>query len=357
MAERVRTKKAGAASGEKQRGASAEEASVEIDTSTAIGNLPPIRPYRGTQTGTGKKMKPLRVKKSKPRDRFSKLFAEFETKPAPEKKKKRRVADEDEEETRFSVIRERMRLQVETPEQIRAMCELLSESIAGGGLGLSSSKGPLHHDGDGNPVPSRAAARDELLSLAGALRDHPGTTIELILAGALSEFSDDETDLMTSMSLAADRPINWNVLGLSAANREHAFRQLRASDHAAAHGARVVALTLPHGTRISRHEERHLSGATRTILADRGFLLFLGAVLIGGSIYMQNVSTFALHVRDAGYSNAVYGGLQALNGLIVVFLELPIAAWTGRRSRTGMVALGSLLIGSAFASLTVTQPC
>jgi hypothetical protein len=64
-------------------------------------------------------------------------------------------------------------------------------------------------------------------------------------------------------------------------------------------------------------------------------LLFLGAVLIGAAIYMQNISTFALHVRDAGFSNAAYGGLEALNGVIVVVLELPM-----------------LLTGLAFASLT-----
>ncbi len=115
----------------------------------------------------------------------------------------------------------------------------------------------------------------------------------------------------------------------------------------------ISLIALPHGTRTSRHEERHLQGATRTILADRGFLLFLGAILIGAAIYMQNVSTFPLHVRAAGFSTSVYGGLQALNGVIVVLLELPITAWTGRRSRTRMVALGSLLIGVSFATLTV----
>ena len=60
---------------------------------------------------------------------------------------------------------------------------------------------------------------------------------------------------------------------------------------------------------------------------------------------MQNVSTFPLHVQAAGYSTSVYGALQALNGVIVVLLELPITSWTGRRSRTRMIALGTLLIG------------
>ncbi|HET8526233.1 MAG TPA: MFS transporter [Actinomycetota bacterium] len=149
--------------------------------------------------------------------------------------------------------------------------------------------------------------------------------------------------------------IGWACgLALGGLLADRSFGYLFVGDAATSAAFGVISLVaLPHGTRTSRHEERHLSGATRTILADRGFLLFLGSILIGGSIYMQNVSTFALHVRDAGYSNAVYGALQALNGAIVVFLELPIAAWTGRRSRTHMVALGGVLIGAAFASLTV----
>jgi N-acyl-D-aspartate/D-glutamate deacylase len=135
-------------------------------------------------------------------------------------------------------------------EQIVAMAQLLREACAAGGLGFSTSQAPTHNDGDGDPVPSRAATRAELKSLATAVRKVEGTTVELILAGCLNGFNDDEIALMADMSVFARRPVNWNVLGVSAAHPEAFERQLHASDVAAERGGRVAALTLPHSTKI-----------------------------------------------------------------------------------------------------------
>lgn len=134
--------------------------------------------------------------------------------------------------------------------QVERMVGLLHESMAAGALGLSTSRAPTHNDGSGQPVPSRAADDDEFLALARAVRDHDGTTLELILAGCINGFTPAEVDLMTKMSLAANRPVNWNVLGVSVLNAQRVEDQLAASSVAGERGARVVALTLPHAMRI-----------------------------------------------------------------------------------------------------------
>ncbi|MFI8180773.1 D-aminoacylase [Actinacidiphila glaucinigra] len=132
-----------------------------------------------------------------------------------------------------------------SPEQLDRMLRLFHESMEAGGWGLSTTQSSTHSDGDGRPVASRHARPAELLALSRAVGEHEGTQIEAIVAGCLDTFSDDEIDLFVDMSVAAGRPLNWNVLTVDSAVPERVPRQLQASERARKAGGRVVALTMP----------------------------------------------------------------------------------------------------------------
>jgi N-acyl-D-aspartate/D-glutamate deacylase len=132
-----------------------------------------------------------------------------------------------------------------TPAQVDEMTALLGECIEAGGLGFSTTLSFTHSDGDGEPVASRWASRDEVLALCAAIRSHEGTTLEYVTDGCLRGFRPDEVELMADMTLAARRPLNWNVLTIDSKEPERYREQLAANESAAARGGRSVALTMP----------------------------------------------------------------------------------------------------------------
>ncbi len=128
-------------------------------------------------------------------------------------------------------------------EQIAAMQRLLAESLDAGGLGFSSSWARTHNDANGDPVPSRAATREELLAFCETTGEHEGTTLEFI--PAVGGFEEEHLQLMADMSRTANRPLNWNVLVPNAGRAEYAWEMLGAGDYAAERGGKVLALTVP----------------------------------------------------------------------------------------------------------------
>lgn len=129
-----------------------------------------------------------------------------------------------------------------TAEEIAAMQALLRQSIAAGGLGFSSTISTTHSDADGQPVPSRHASEEELLALAAVVSEFPGTTLEFLPGPGL--FEEKTYDLLTRLSLAARRPLNWNAIIPNAQSPEVYRSQVAAGDYAAARGARVVGLVM-----------------------------------------------------------------------------------------------------------------
>jgi N-acyl-D-aspartate/D-glutamate deacylase len=137
--------------------------------------------------------------------------------------------------------------QVATTEQIAAMRAELARALDAGALGFSFTQSSSHSDGDGEPVASRWATPEELVAMAEETGEHAGTTLEGIVQGCLDQFSDDEIELLSTLSASADRPLNWNVLTIDSREPDRVPRQLGAGDRARELGGRLVALTMPVG--------------------------------------------------------------------------------------------------------------
>jgi N-acyl-D-aspartate/D-glutamate deacylase len=127
-----------------------------------------------------------------------------------------------------------------TPEELDTMVALLRRSLAEGGMGLSTSTSVSHSDHNGDPVPSRWASEEELIALARAVRDYPGTWLEIV--PGVGPYTERETRIVTEMSLAAQRPINWNAIFIAVDRKSLIDSQLEMSRHAAERGAKAWGL-------------------------------------------------------------------------------------------------------------------
>ena len=141
---------------------------------------------------------------------------------------------------RRSVLGEEATTRTATADEIEQMRVLLGDALAGGALGFSSSGTTTHHDGNGDPVPSRLADEDEILALCEVVGRYEGTQLSTIPC-AFTDFEERHARLMASMSRVAQRPLNWNLLVVD----DHTENRLAMGDYAAAHGGRVLALSYP----------------------------------------------------------------------------------------------------------------
>ena len=141
------------------------------------------------------------------------------------------------------VMGERSVGEAASDQELQAMKDLLAESIEAGGLGFSSSWAKTHNDAEGDAVPSRHASEHELVELCSVLRNTGAVALEFI--PTVERFDQDVYQLLTDMSVAADRPLNWNVIFANARQSDAIEEKLQASNYAARQGGRVIALTAP----------------------------------------------------------------------------------------------------------------
>ena len=83
--------------------------------------------------------------------------------------------------------------------------------------------------------------------------------------------------------------------------------------------------------------------AWRVLRHDRKLHQMLGANLAMGLVFVQMISTFGLHVTRLGFPLTDYGLLVSLNGVLVVFCELPLTTFTRRFPSRRVIAVGYLI--------------
>ena len=134
--------------------------------------------------------------------------------------------------------------EVASPTELVAMEAMLDQALREGGLGFSTTTSATHNDFEGQPVPSRWAAREEFLALARVVARHEGTGLEMLPD---LDFPPGVPELLADFSVAGQRAVNWNVLMVNGRSDAEAAaaRQLAVSDLARARGGEVIALMAP----------------------------------------------------------------------------------------------------------------
>jgi len=80
---------------------------------------------------------------------------------------------------RYFVLDDAAAERAATAAEVERMAGLVREGMHAGALGFSTSQAPTHFGGDGKPVPSRCAEDEEVLALAGVLREFGRGMIEI----------------------------------------------------------------------------------------------------------------------------------------------------------------------------------
>jgi MFS family permease len=110
----------------------------------------------------------------------------------------------------------------------------------------------------------------------------------------------------------------------------------------------VAWFALPRGVR-GQPNNASWAEALHVLRRDHKLHQVLLANFAIGLVFFQVASTFGLHVTRLGFSAATYGAIVSLNGVLVVFFELPLTTITRRFPARRAMAAGYLLCGIGFA--------
>lgn len=93
-----------------------------------------------------------------------------------------------------------------------------------------------------------------------------------------------------------------------------------------------------------------------SVLKDRRFICFLIAMLPIELVFFQSLAAMPLFlVRGLHFTEAGFGGLLAINTVIIILVEVPLNSAMSEWSHRHSLALGALLVGAGFGALVFVK--
>ncbi len=125
------------------------------------------------------------------------------------------------------------------PDEIERMRDALRAAMREGALGFSSSPLDIHVAHDGREVPSNFAAPDELIALAGVLREFAPASLEFIPRSFVEGYSPEDRELVLEMARRSGCGVELNTLASLPANPQSWRQSMDFAHEAAEQGLEV----------------------------------------------------------------------------------------------------------------------
>lgn len=95
-------------------------------------------------------------------------------------------------------------------------------------------------------------------------------------------------------------------------------------------------------------------GALGHVLGNRPFMVFTTASLMIGIVFNQSFSSLPLYMERAGITPDIYGRVMAVNGVMIVIGQMPLADRLSQVNRATALIVGALLLGLGFGLKAAT---
>ena len=110
----------------------------------------------------------------------------------------------------------------------------------------------------------------------------------------------------------------------------------------------IVAVRVPETRPTVTTPSTNATAGLREVLADRSFIWLVALMFLSTLVPVQSFVALAAQFTRQGHSEATYGAILAVNGVLIVLLQPALTRWLSTRDLIRVLAVASLVTGVGF---------